>query len=336
MSNAFASITEQILRYCGEEPVCAHVGNVQICKIKKHLTYRELRKQVRLGRRKNTASLRLWESVVTLAREADQQGRENWLLIALDLITLHLEGWSRDLAQKWHCEISDVKSAMTEGLLEAWSSTPTGTPSNKLLSEMMNRAFIYARKLVETGSEETCADDVSYWIPESDQWNESTLRASSIVDAGTVPDPDADERIRGERVGALLQRMGAMDHAKRLHSEIRDGRRNDALAPYVTSAQVARSWADGKNLYYRFSDILPQYIGYKEAAKAVGLSESQVSRRARKGTAPFRVLWIGNTRAVAVKSLMYALEIPDPILHPDDVENGASHVGVNWLLRLNS
>ncbi|MFF9320967.1 hypothetical protein ACF1BP_24655 [Streptomyces sp. NPDC014735] len=327
MPNAFAIITEQILRNCGEEPICAHVGNVQICTIKKHPTYQELRKQVHLGRSKSKASLRLWESVVTLAREGEQQEREKWLLIALDLLTLNLEGWSKELARKWHYEISDIRSAMTEGLLEVWSSTPGGISSNKLRDDMMTRAFVRARSLVDTGSSETCTDNVNYWIPEGSHWDDSTLRASSIIDAGTVRDPDADERIRGERVGALLQRMGAMGHAKRVHSEIRGGRRNEAHAPTITPTQVGRSWVDGKNLYYRFSDLLPQYIGFKEAANTVGLSESQASRRSGKGSAPFRVLWIGNSRAVTVKSLMHMLDIPDPVLHPDDVENGASHIG---------
>jgi hypothetical protein len=297
-----------------------------MCKIKKHPTYRELRKQVYLGRSKNIGSLRIWESVVTLARESSPN-REYWLLIALDLITRNLEGWSKDLARKWHCETSDVRSAMTEGLLEAWSSTSSGMSSNKLLKEMTSRAFSRARSLVEIGSEETSTDDVEYWAPEHSDEKGSTLRSSSIIDADKVRDPDANERIRGERVGALLQRMGAMDHARRVHDDIRNGRRSGTLSPSVTPTQVARSWIDGKNLYYRFSELLPQHIGYKEAARAFGLSESQVSRKSGKGAAPFRVLWIGNSRAVAVKSLMQTLEISDPILHPDDVENGASHVG---------
>jgi hypothetical protein len=326
VSNAFTIITEQILRKCGEDPICAHVGDIQICTIKKHPTYQELRKQVHLGRSRSKASLRLWESVVTLAREGDQQEREKWLLIALDLLTLHLEGWSKEMARKWHYEVSDIRSAMTEGLLEVWSSTPGRVPSNKLLDDMMSRAFARARSLVDAGSSETCVDNIDYWIPEGLHRDDSTLRASSIIDVGTVRDPDADERIRGERVGALLQRMGAMAHAERVHSEIREGRRNPSHAPVITPSQVGRSWVDGRNLYYRFSDLLPQHIGFKEAANTVELSESQASRRSVKGSAPFRVLWIGNSRAVTVKSLMHTLEIPDPVLHPDDVENGASHI----------
>ncbi|MFD9429147.1 MULTISPECIES: hypothetical protein [unclassified Streptomyces] len=327
MSNVFAIITEQILRNCGGEPICAHVGDVQVCAIKKHPTYQMFRRQVRLDRSKSIASLRLWESVVTLAREGNQQEREKWLLIALDLLTPYFEGWSKELARQWHYEVSDIRSAIIEGLLEAWSSTADGVPSKKLRDDMMTRAFARARSLVDVGSSETCTDSVEFWISEGTHWGDSTLRASSIINASTVRNPDADERIRGERIGALLQRMGAMGHAKCLHSKIRDGCRNETHTPAISPTQVGRSWVDGGNLYYRFSDLLPQHIGFKEAASTVGFSESHASRKARKGSLPFRVLWIGNSRAVSVKSLMHILGIQDSTLHPDDVENGASHIG---------
>ncbi|MBO4257346.1 hypothetical protein [Streptomyces griseorubiginosus] len=153
------------------------------------------------------------------------------------------------------------------------------------------------------------------------------LRASSIIDASTVRDPDANERIRGERAGALLQRMGVMDHVKTLHDKLRSGCRDGVDSPAITPTQAGRSWVDGKNLYYRISDLLPQYVGFSEAANIIGLSESQASKLARKGSLPFRVLWIGNSRVVSVNSLMHILGIQDAIVHPDDVENGASHVG---------
>ncbi|MEV7683079.1 hypothetical protein AB0O64_31705 [Streptomyces sp. NPDC088341] len=325
MSNIFAAITAQSLRNFGEEPVCAHIGDVEICTVKRHPTYRELRNQVRLGRTKTKSNLRTWETIVTLAKEGEKKEREKWLLIALDLVASNLDGWARDLARTWHYEVSDIKSVIVEGLLSKWDEVPTGETSNKLLDDMMKHAFNCARALVEPPSKETCAEDVSYWTPEVSHSTETVLLASSIIDSGSVLNPDADERIRGERVGALLHRMGAMSHVKEVHEKIREGVHRRANSPVITPAQVGRSWVDGKNIYYHFSELLPQYIAFKEAAKAVGLSESQASRRARSGASPFRVLWVGNNRVVTLASLMQALNIPDPVLHPDDVENGAFH-----------
>ncbi|WP_158692724.1 hypothetical protein [Streptomyces roseochromogenus] len=327
MRDVFTLITERVLRDSGGEPICAHVGDVQACAIKSHPMYQALREKVRLGRSKSVASLRLWESVCTLAREGGHQQREKWLMILLDLLTPYFGGWSKELARKWHYEVSDIRSAMVESVLEEWFSMTGGMPAKKLLDTMMNRAFAKARCLVEAGSSETCTTSTEHLISDAAHEEYSTLVASSIIDASTVQNPDADERIRGERIGALLQRMGAIEWAKTYHDKVRNGFRDEADAPSITPTQVGRSWVDGRNLYYRISDLLPQYIGFSEAANVVCLSESQASRMAKKGTLPFRVLWIGNSRVVLVRSLMHVLSIPDSIVHPDDVENGASHVG---------
>lgn len=326
MRDVFTLITERILRDWGGEPICAHVGDVQVCAIKKHPTYQVLREKVRLGRSKSVASLRIWESIGTLAREGDQEGREKWLMILLDLLVSHFGGWSKELAGKWHYEVSDIRSAMVEGALEAWFSMPSGTSSKELLDTMRNGAFTRARGLVEAGRSETCAARAEHFIPDAAHEEDSTLRASSIIDAATVLDPDSDEKIRGERIGALLQRMGAMDYVEVFHAKLRSGFRDEADAPTINPAQVGRSWVDGKNLYYRISDLLPQYIGFSEAANVAGLSGARASKMAGKGSLSFRVLWIGNSRVVSVASLMRILEISDSIVHPDDVENGASHV----------
>ncbi|MCX5377039.1 hypothetical protein [Streptomyces sp. NBC_00091] len=76
MRDVFTLISERVQRDCGGEPICTHVGDVQVCAIKSHPTYQALRAKVQLGRTKSAASLRLWESVDTLARESDQREGE--------------------------------------------------------------------------------------------------------------------------------------------------------------------------------------------------------------------------------------------------------------------
>ncbi|MER7179797.1 hypothetical protein ABT404_09990 [Streptomyces hyaluromycini] len=246
-------------------------------------------------------------------------------MMLLDLLTPYFEGWSRELARKWNYEISDIRSAMTQGALEAWFSGAGNTPAKKLLDVMMDSAFGHARTLVKAGSSETCAADAEWLFTEAEHEEDVPLRSVSIIEAFKVRDPDADERIRGERTGALLQRMGIMSHAKRVHEQIRNGQHSERSVPTINPTQVGRSWVNGKNLYYYISDLLPQYIPFRAAAEALGLSESQASRMTDKGAAPFHVLWIGNSRVVSVKALMKILGVQDSIVHPDDVENGASH-----------
>ncbi|WP_329598069.1 hypothetical protein OIE43_22235 [Streptomyces pseudovenezuelae] len=326
MRDVFNLITERVLRDSGGEPICTHVGDVRACAIKVHPTYQVLRKKVRLGRSKSIASLRLWESVCTLARESGRQDQEKWLMILLDLLTPHFGRWSRELARKWQYDIFDIRSAMVHGTLEAWFSTASGAPARNLLDAMMAGAFSGARGLVGASRSETCTEGPAQLMADAACEEDSSLLASSIIDVGTVQDPDADERIRGERTGSLLQRMGAMDRAQALHEKLRSGCCHEIETPSITPTQTGRSWVDGRNLYYRMSDLLPHYIDFSKAAQVLGLSESQASRMARKGSLPFSVLWAGNSRVVAVKPLMNILGIQDSIVHPDDVENGAGHV----------
>ncbi len=247
-------------------------------------------------------------------------------MVLLDLLTPYFYGWSKELATKWHYEVSDIRSAMMKGALETWFSMEGGTPSRKILDIMMRSAFTAARDLVTVGSSETCTE---FFTTEITHEGDSGMRASSIINARTVRDPDADERIRGERAGALFKRMGIMDHVVVFHVKLRSGCRREEDSPAITPAQMGRSWVDGRNLYYRISDLLPQHIGFNEAAAIVDFSTSKASKMAKDGSLPFRVLWIGNSRVVSVKSLMHVLGIQDSIVHPDDVENGASHVGDN-------
>jgi hypothetical protein len=213
---------------------------------------------------------------------------------------------------------------MVVGALEEWSSRAC-VPSKKLLDAMMSRAFTNARRLVESGRAETCAGTFEYPTASAAADTTSTMRASSIIESGKIRDPEANERIRGECFGALLQRVGAMSWTREFHEEIRNGCRDQADAPALTPAQEGRSWVDRKNLYYRISDLLQQDIPFRAAARIFNLSESQASKMARDGTLPFRVRWIGNSRSASVRSIMLLLEISDSIVHPDDVENGAAH-----------
>ncbi|WP_416479114.1 hypothetical protein [Streptomyces sp. LKA04] len=327
MRDVFTIIAERVLNECGDDPICTHVGNIQACTVRSHPTYQALRGKARLGRSKSVASMRLWESIGTLARESEPEEREKWLTIMLDLLTPNFGGWSRELAQQWQYDLSDIRSAMVEGALDAWFSAGSGAPATKLLETMKARAYGRARSLVEAGRSETSSGSADEFISNIAHENNSTLHATSIVDTGTVHDPDADERIRGERFGSLLQRMGAMSYAAALHQKIRSGCRSEADAPTITPAQVGRSWVDGKNLYYRPSDLMPQYTSFGKAAKALGVSESQATKMAKNGALPVSMVWIGNSRAVSLNSLMHVVGFPDSLVHPDDVENGASHIG---------
>jgi hypothetical protein len=115
-----------------------------------------------------------------------------------------------------------------------------------------------------------------------------------------------------------------MDHARQLHVQISAGHRRSP-APIPDQHRATRIWVDGGNCYYWTSDLLPKYMSFEAAAKALGISRAPATKASQRGE--LRTSWMGRSRVVSVRSLMQALGIADMIVHPDDVENGAASAG---------
>ena len=88
---------------------------------------------------------------------------------------------------------------------------------------------------------------------------------------------------------------------------------------------MPRAWISNPDLYYYASDLYPSFIGLREAASVMGIAESTAYRLIRTGQFPFPAARAGRSYKVSVRALMYFKDIPDAIVHVDDVENGALH-----------
>jgi hypothetical protein len=151
-----------------------------------------------------------------------------------------------------------------------------------------------------------------------------TSSGAPILDAAELRNPIVAEQLRGERYGALFQHLGCMDRVRIVHDEIRSGRRR-AGTSIPGTMQFWRSHLTGADHYYWISDLFPLYVKLPEAAAALGYAESAAYKLVRDGKFPCPVTRMGSSYVVAVKALMHQLGIPDAIVHPDDVENGAAH-----------
>ncbi|WP_405906814.1 helix-turn-helix domain-containing protein [Streptomyces sp. NBC_00828] len=93
----------------------------------------------------------------------------------------------------------------------------------------------------------------------------------------------------------------------------------------VRASNLSRSRISSQNLYYYASDLYPSFVGLQEAADVMGISISGAHRLIRAGQFPFPVARAGRSYKVSVKALMHFKDIPDVIVHVDDIENGALH-----------
>ncbi|MYU13665.1 hypothetical protein GTZ78_24000 [Streptomyces sp. SID8361] len=168
-------------------------------------------------------------------------------------------------------------------------------------------------------------DDIEIFIQPEIPAQGSTMRASSIIDINNIRDADVAEQIRGERLGALLQRLGYFDTVRGFHDELRADRRSGSVSRALRTSGLPRSRISNPNLYYHASDLYPSFIGLRKAADVMGIAESAAHRLIRAGQFPFPVARAGRSYKVSVKALMHFKDIPDAIVHVDDIESGALH-----------
>ncbi|MFD7899785.1 hypothetical protein [Streptomyces sp. NPDC059743] len=253
-------------------------------------------------------------------------GDDTWRMVILDCIVPCFRSLSSRISRDFRVEREEIRSAMVATALEVWADTAMGVPPRHVRDRMVKAAFEVAFRHGNATSSEYSMDDIEIFIQPEIPTQGSALRASSIIDINSIRDADVAEQIRGERLGALLQGLGCFDAVRGFHDELRAGRRSGSVSQAVKASRLARSRISNPNLYYYASDLYPSFIGLRKAADVMGIAESAAHRLIRAGQFPFPVARAGRSYKVSVKALMHFKDIPDVIVHVDDIESGALHV----------
>lgn len=324
VSDAFECVEQYVRRVCGEEALCVHAGNTRDCEIKRHPSYTTFRSAATESLR-NPKRSRLWESMVALGRAYDLRGDDKWRMIIMDCLTPSLRWHAYQVAQKLYVDVSDVRSDMVEAALTAWVETANNVPPHKVPQIMKKAAIRAAYERATALSRETSTDEPEEFVLFEESPVLPDLRAASIIHHADPRDPDVAEQIRGERYGALLQKHGCINAATNFHQELRSGGRPAVTHRAAKAPMLARSRLLGPSHYYYISDFYPPFIGIQAAAEVLGIPESTAYRMVRNGSFPCPPTRMGRSLRVPVPPLMHFAHIPDVIVHPDDVENGAAH-----------
>ncbi|MFJ3649907.1 helix-turn-helix transcriptional regulator [Streptomyces murinus] len=326
MVDVFDRIEWKVREIFGKGPVCVHVGDVKRCDIKRHPTYSKFRKEALSAGIRSAASSRVWESLIAMGRLSDLDGDDTWRLVILDCIVPCFRGVAARVSRDFRVEREEVQSAMVVAALEVWRDTTHGVPPRNVRDKMVKAAFEVAFRYASGASSEWSSDEIELMIQSEVFTQESALKASSVIDINSIRDADVAEQLRGERIGALFQLLGHFGVVREFHDDLRAGRRSGSVRQTMTTSMLLRSRISGPSLYYYTSDLYPPYIGLREAAAVMGVPESAAHRLIRVGQFPFPVARAGRSYKVSVKALMHFKDIPDVIVHVDDVENGALHV----------
>ncbi|WP_164383380.1 MULTISPECIES: helix-turn-helix domain-containing protein [unclassified Streptomyces] len=213
---------------------------------------------------------------------------------------------------------------MVTTALEVWADTAMGVPPRHVRDRMVKAAFEVAFRCARANSSEHSTVDTEMFDQPEFSSQGSALKTSSIIHVSDIRNVDVAEQLRGERAGALLQQWGCFDTVRGFHDELRSGCRSGSVSQTIKTSQL-RYLISNPDLYYYLSDLYPRYIGIPEAASVMGITESAARRLIKDGQFPLPAARVGRSYKVSVRALMHFEDIPDAIVHVDDVENGALH-----------
>ncbi|WP_432122602.1 helix-turn-helix domain-containing protein [Streptomyces sp. S1] len=310
-----------------EGPICVHVGNIEECDIKRHPIYPKFRSEAIAAGIRSASTSRLWESMITMGRLSDMEKDDTWRLVILDCIVPCFRPLSSRISRDFQVDRDEIRSTMVAVLLEVWGNTGMGVSPRHVRDRMVKTAIEAAFRCGKSGSSEYSVDEIEIISQLEMPAPDFMMKKSSIIDVNSIRDAITAEQVRGERVGALFQGPGRFDAVRVFHDDLRTGRRSGSVGQAVKTSGMLRSGISDPNLYYYISDLYPSYIGLREAANVMGITESAAHRLIRAGQFPFPVARVGRSYRVSVKALMHFMEIQDVIVHVDDVENGALHAG---------
>ncbi|WP_143676787.1 helix-turn-helix domain-containing protein [Kitasatospora sp. GP30] len=263
--------------------------------------------------------------MIAMGRLCDLDGDDTWRMVILDCIVPCFRSLSTRIAREFRVEREELRSAMVATALEVWADTSQGVPPRHVRDRMVKAAFEVAFQRGKARSPEQSTDDIEILLSPEIPAHGAPLRASSVIDVNNIRDADVAEQIRGERLGALLHGLGCFDAVRGFHEEIRAGHRSGSISQAVKASGLSRTRISNPNLYYYTSDLYPSFIGLREAAGVMGVAESTAYRLIRAGQFPLPVARAGRSYKVSVRALMHFTDIPDAIVHVDDIENGALH-----------
>jgi hypothetical protein len=263
--------------------------------------------------------------MVAMGRLSDMRGDDRWRMAVVDCLTPFLIKKSRIIARDFFADLEDIRSEMIAAALATWATTATGVAPSEVPTLMIKAAVDAAYACAKAHDKESTVGDSQALLAHEWAPPESAINASAIIHDANPRDPAVAEQIRGECHGAKLQRFVHPDILRKFHDDIRTGRRTGVSSHLASESMLARIFVTGSNHYYYASDLYPAFVGLPVAAEVLGVPPSAAYRMVRTGTFPCPTTFMGRKHQVYTKALMIHLNIPDIIVHPDDVENGAAH-----------
>ncbi|MFD0317376.1 hypothetical protein [Streptomyces flavalbus] len=325
MPDAFDCVAAHVRSACKNELICVHVDNAQQCEVKRHPSYEEFRHKAVASRASRATKSRLWDSMVAMGRLSDMRGDDKWRMILLDCLTPFLRKRSEMISRTFYADLHDIRSEMITTAMDTWKQTATGVAPREVPTLMVKASVTAAYRSAKIHSSEYEFENLDELHVPEDTTRTFAVTRSAIIHNADLRDPAIAEQVRGEAHGARLQKFVPQEVLTAFHEEVRAGTRSRSASILTTPTMLARTFVTGGDHYYHVSDFYPAFIGLPVAAEALDIPPSSAYRMVRAGSFPCPTTYMGRKLQVHTRALMHHMGVPDIIVHPDDVENGAAH-----------
>ncbi|MFK0295955.1 hypothetical protein ACIQU6_36540 [Streptomyces sp. NPDC090442] len=230
-----SSVDTWVGRVCADERLCLHRAS-DTCDPVEHLDLFAARAAVSPWAADEEVRRMVWTCLVRLAHAEEDGMASRWPVITLWMVLPQLTRGSRTIARSLRAEVADVHSAMVAGFLAGLRTLDPDRQSD-VGTALIRHAFaagwrVGRRPAAEIPTEEVGLAPAAGLQGDPEPKPQDTFHVIPV----TWLSSDLAQRIQGERLGALAEHLGLMDHVRDQRRRLRT-RRRQAL-PRAHSASV--------------------------------------------------------------------------------------------------
>ena len=223
-TDLMSSVDTWVDRVCADDRLCLHHAS-DTCDPAEHLDLFAARSAVAPWAADEELRRTVWACLVRLAHAEGHGAASRWPVITVWMLLPQLKRGSRTIARSLRAEVADVRSAMVTGFLAGLRTVdPERQPD--VGTTLIRHAFAAGWRVGRRPAAEVPTQEVGLAPAAAQQEGpESGLRDTRHVIPVSWLSSDLAQRIQGERLGALAERLGLMDHVRAQRRWLRARRR---------------------------------------------------------------------------------------------------------------
>ncbi|MGP9017334.1 hypothetical protein ACT1U9_02860 [Streptomyces sp. BR1] len=222
-TNVFACLAHWVETCAPAERLCLHTGSCAEASAESCLPLSALWAAMRYEERRSAKRAEQWQAIAEHLHHEAEQGLEGpWTLIALWLLTPRLKGVVRTVVGRTGAESDDVCSEVLAGAIQGMATVRAANP-DQIEAHLVDAAYAAGCETGRRAPNEVPQAEIENGICVPVPHMAAPLFIDGqVVRVGPMSMALA-QRAHGERIGALAQRLGLLQHVREVRRLRRAG-----------------------------------------------------------------------------------------------------------------